>query len=137
MIECGGHSELFHGCPECEIERLNAELHFALKQNDTHIALELSVAHDALGCSIDPVWSGVCIHGTKCCRAAHTSTLQNKIDTLREALDSITPREGFPKCDRICSSINPGPNDYPMCDCGWEQIREEAARCRAILKDIY
>lgn len=58
--------------------------------------------------------------------------LQQRADLL-EALVLMTPAHGFPKCDHRCASIAPTPEDDPRCDCGLEELRDNAEIARAAI----
>lgn len=51
---------------------------------------------------------------------------------LLEALELMTPRHGFPKCDRRCASIVASYDEDPRCDCGFEEVRHNADIARAV-----
>lgn len=59
--------------------------------------------------------------------------LERSQGELLEALKLMTPNYGFPKCDRRCASIAPTPEDDPRCDCGLEEVRDNAEVARTAI----
>ena len=59
--------------------------------------------------------------------------LEARVVELESALRLMTPEPGFPKCDSRCSSNSYAYDEDNRCDCGMDEIRDNAVQARAAL----
>lgn len=62
--------------------------------------------------------------------------LHARVEQLHDIVKQLLPVPGFPKCDSRCASNSSSYEEDPRCDCGMDEIRTQAEKARALLKEM-